>query len=193
MPTKINKSERDTWRGMIERCENPAHIGFKYYGARGITVCERWRKSFAAFLADMGPRPSGLTLDRIDPNGNYEPDNCRWITPREQRRNQRPYDESARVRAAWQNRERISKNRRTLIGQRFNRLVVIAYADTTGKRARWLCRCDCGAEKVVTGKSLRGSHTKSCGCFNREQARERAIERNSQSAHAYALKRWKGI
>jgi hypothetical protein len=178
MPTKINKSERDTWRGMIERCSNPRHIGFKYYGARGITVCERWRKSFAAFFADMGPRPPGLTLDRIDPNGNYKPDNCRWITPREQRRNQRPYDEGARVRAAWQNRERASKNRRTLIGQRFNRLVVIAYADTTSKRARWLCRCDCGTEKVVIGKSLREGHTKSCGCLSREEARKRAIARN---------------
>lgn len=79
-----------TWSNMVTRCTNPKGTDYKYYGGRGITVCERWLNSFENFLADMGEAPRGLTLDRIDPNGNYEPKNCRWTTWVEQRRNQRP-------------------------------------------------------------------------------------------------------
>ena len=74
---------------MRTRCLNPAHIGFAYYGGRGITICDAWLHSFETFLADMGERPDGTTLDRIDPDGNYEPDNCRWATPKVQIMNRR--------------------------------------------------------------------------------------------------------
>ena len=82
-----------TWRAMIQRCRYPSQQTYKYYGGRGITICERWQgeHGFETFLADMGERPElRMSLDRIDPNGNYEPDNCRWATPYEQRMNQRP-------------------------------------------------------------------------------------------------------
>jgi len=77
----------NTWRGMIERCTNPNHKAWPRYGGRGITVCPEWRVS-ANFQRDMGPswRP-GLSIDRIDNDGNYEPGNCRWTTAKVQRVN----------------------------------------------------------------------------------------------------------
>lgn len=68
---------------MLQRCNNPRRASWVHYGGRGIRVCERWL-SFVNFLADMGERPAGLTLERVNNDGNYEPDNCRWASAKEQ-------------------------------------------------------------------------------------------------------------
>jgi hypothetical protein len=73
---------------MLERCRDPRNIGWKDYGGRGITVCDRWL-TFENFLADMGERPLGRSIDRLDHDGHYEPDNCRWATAEEQANNKR--------------------------------------------------------------------------------------------------------
>jgi len=102
----ISTPTYNSWAMMKRRC-SPTSGGpwAKDYGARGITVCDRW-EAFENFLADMGERPPGTSLDRIDNDGNYEPGNCRWATPREQSRNRRPTmalqaDAIARVRERY--------------------------------------------------------------------------------------------
>lgn len=90
----INKTHGHTgtrtyrsWLKMRERCLNESNIGFELYKGKGVTVCDRWLYSFENFLADMGERPEGTSLDRIDPDGSYSPENCRWATPTTQSRN----------------------------------------------------------------------------------------------------------
>ena len=86
---KINTPEYLSWKSMKLRCLNKNATGYKNYGGRNILICDRWRDNFINFLEDMGVRPQGTSLDRIDVNGNYEPTNCRWATTKEQSKNKR--------------------------------------------------------------------------------------------------------
>jgi hypothetical protein len=86
----MNKTAtHNAWKAMIQRCTNPKNSKFEHYGARGITVCDRWLESFAAFLEDMGAKPADHELDRERNEGHYEPGNCRWVTKVVNRRNRR--------------------------------------------------------------------------------------------------------
>lgn len=83
-----------SWRAMKQRCLNPRYGGYGLYGGRGIKVCQRWL-TFTSFLEDMGVRPKGKTLDRINPNKGYFKSNCRWASPKVQANNKRDYKGAA--------------------------------------------------------------------------------------------------
>jgi hypothetical protein len=83
------KRAHSSWRAMIKRCVNPLDHSYRFYGARGIRVCDRWLQSYASFLEDMGECPPQFSIERINSSGNYEPANCKWIDKHLQGRNRR--------------------------------------------------------------------------------------------------------
>lgn len=78
MKSPSRSATYNSWIAMKQRCYYKKHFAYKYYGGRGIVVCDRWKDSYENFVTDMGERPKGMTLDRKEPDGNYTPENCRW-------------------------------------------------------------------------------------------------------------------
>lgn len=139
---EYGSAEYRTWRGMLNRCHNTREPGFANYGGRGIVVCHRWRDSFKNFLADMGRKPSTRhSIDRIDNDGNYEPDNCRWATAKEQSRNQSTnrfltYGGETMPVAAWAERVGVKAStisRRLALGWTVDRTLTSGTGPTAGR------------------------------------------------------------
>jgi len=102
-----------TWKSMMQRCYNKNHKAYSFYGGRGIFVCDRW-KNFDNFVRDMNPRPDGMTMDRIDGDGNYLPSNVQWSDKKEQQRNMKSnrnisHDGRSKCLAAWAEEKGISE------------------------------------------------------------------------------------
>ena len=137
------------WVRMISRCTNPKGDSYKDYGGRGIKVCERWKNSFEMFLADMPPFPGkGWSIERNNVNGDYEPENCKWLPLEEQARNKR-------------------NNFLLPLGTKYGRLTVTEGPFWDGF-SKYQVKCDCGRELVVIGSHLKNGHTRSCGCLLKE-------------------------
>lgn len=144
------------WVLMNDRCTNKRSAAYKNYGGRGIFVCEEWANDYSSFKdwsLNNGYSRS-LTIDRIDVNRGYCPDNCRWATPKEQANNTR---------------------RNTYInGMKFGMLTVVGRVNS--EERMYLCKCDCGNHTVVSKYHLTNGHTKSCGCL---RGRQRNIDTNT--------------
>jgi hypothetical protein len=145
-----------TWHSMLDRCYDATAHNYRWYGGRGISVHSEWHGpegfwTFVAYLEQtLGPRPTGMSLDRVDPNGNYEPGNIRWADRATQSANRRDAISIA-------------------VGQRFGRLVVTGLFREKQRMAS--CNCDCGGTLNTRVQTLAAGKATSCGCVRKEKLR----------------------
>lgn len=200
MDAKTSRRLKKILIHMKERCYNPQDKRYKDWGARGITVCEEWLNDANAFVswAITNGYKDGLSIDRIDNDGSYCPDNCRWVTLAENNQNRRSsrfytingetknltqwceeYSVSwsmvyKRLQMGWDIESALttpkrSRDRDSLIGQKFGRLTVTKFSHVSKNRQSYYeCVCDCCKTCVVNANKLLSGHTRSCGCLQYE-------------------------
>jgi len=170
----------NTWINLKPKCYNIEHKYYRNYGGKGVIVCDRWKgkEGFIHFLEDMGERPEGKVLIRVNSSGNYCPENCKWGLKKEQ--------PSIRKERANQEREHIRN-------QKFGKLTAL---ENLGRRAEdgkveWRCKCDCGNETIVTEKNLKNGNSTSCGCVRLEKATKH--KHCIHKGHSVTYRTWQGI
>lgn len=210
----MHKTLYSRYKHIKERCYNPNSKSYHRYGGRGIKMCDEWLNNYQLFedWCLSNGFQEGLAIDRIDNDGNYSPDNCRFVTLKEnnQKRNttrwytingetknlQQWCDHYGikrgtvytRLEHGWSIEDALTqpvskgRDKTSLIGKRFGKLVVLSYAgdEYIGKdnNSRWVCLCDCGNTSIVGGNKLKSGHTKSCGCEVRRKAKQRMLNDN---------------
>lgn len=200
----MNKVIHSRYQHIKERCYNPNSKSYKRYGGRGISMCDEWLNSYQAFeewCLSHGFE-NNLAIDRIDNDGDYSPENCRFVTLKENNQKRRTtvyytidgitknlqqwcdyYNINrgtvvTRLKNGWTIEDALTKpvkkerDRTSLIGKRFAKLLVEAYAGDeyigADNNSPWLCLCDCGNHTIASTCKLKSGHTTSCGCTRRE-------------------------
>ena len=209
METTFEKRILKTFSHMKSRCYNPADKRYADWGGRGISICSEWLQnpySFVQWSLDNGYKP-GLAIDRIDNNGNYCPNNCRWITLAENNQNRRSskfytyngktlnleqwckeYGVSRpminkRLEMGWPFEKALTEPKKerdcdSLIGKRFGRLTVVEFVGVDEfRQSLFNCECDCGQKIVLNRNKLKTGHTSSCGCYRKEQFNKNICKR----------------
>lgn len=211
----MNKTLYKKYYHIKGRCYNPNDRSYKRYGGRGIKMCDEWLNSYQAFeeWSLNNGFMEGLAIDRIDNDGDYSPDNCRFVTLQENNQNRcttlfytldgvtmnlqqwcdcygmKRGTVEGRLKRGLDIKEALTRplksnerDRTSLIGKKFDRLLVLSYAGDehigSDNNSRWVCRCDCGNEIIVGSWKLKSGHTKSCGCYQSEKSRKRMITNN---------------
>lgn len=194
---------------MKERCYNPKDKRYHRYGGRGIKICDEWLEDYEKFekWSLENGYEQNLVLDRINNDGDYSPNNCRYVTISENNQNRcttkyftyngktqnlaqwceeyklNYHTVLCRLRRGWEFEKAITqplikgRDKKSLIGKKFDRLFVLDYAGdkNIGKdnNSKWICKCDCGNVVIVGDWKLKSGHTKSCGCYQKEKAKDR--------------------
>lgn len=199
MPVKSHGESKtrlyNIWDNMKARCYRVSGRGYEHYGGRGIRICDEWLNSYEAFAkwARENGYSDDLSIDRIDVNGDYTPDNCRWVDVYVQANNRTDnvfltVDGKTKTMSEWSRVTGINKKtieerlkrgmsdeeavktplydpKTANIGKRFNHLIIMEYIRTEKHCNYFLCRCDCGRTGVFKGQSVFSGHRKSCGCL----------------------------